>query len=738
MVRKILGLGLASLSLVAFSSAQSKQGTPAVYMNTNGTINPSQVWVDASQFPTADMCQSIQAAIASVVTASGSSPAGLVIDARNFPLPTSGTQVLACSVNPFATQPNPLVLVTGGATSTSPGSAGGVLLLPGATMPFPCRGSFRRVGRFLARAPWQRFLLPGAGFTVPPGGGTVQVSGTSVTSSISWVSSTNVVGGVLFACPSAKCSSATFENAATVGILTDFKTTTTFNLGTNAQTTIPSGGFYMIMEPLMAWATTKPSTATGQLVNTTGSVIQDVGLDCSLNAGSTTYPAGCLPFYDQYGQERSQLKRIRITNFGSSTGGPNPLGIGIYSSTAQNGGPFDDIQMATASTSSSNVCVEVGGIVGGNPPTMRGIRGLTCTGPTGSSSALGVGVDINTQNFSLADAHFEDFAYGVEIGDLTSSQGISVSDISGGGSAATGTIVYVSGYCATPTSGANCASYATSDVKASNIFQPTTTAGPALNDAISGAGHTTTEATLGFYSLGDGSGPGAASTRPVLTTSSSIASTPYLPGTLPTGTPITAVQGTTGTLVQMSTGPAPSGDLIKYDGNGNAVDSALPVVNIAGTVPFFTSTSVAGSTTAALANTTIKLWGFSLPNAVATTAVTFFVSATDGTNSYSFGVYNASGMLLLNVGPSTSLVNAAGSKTASWASGTTLTPGKYYFATATNCASGCATLSGSLTGSFAVSAGAGAATGGNLTNPNLSFPITNAYAVGAVPTFTIH
>lgn len=586
--------------LAAAASGQSKQGTPTVYTTTTGTISGSSLWIDASQFSSSDVCVGIQSAIASAVTQAGSVAGGLVIDARNFALPTSGPYVLTCSVNPFtlAGNTNPLVLVTGGLSDTTPGSAGGVVLLPGATIAVGVPWLVPQSWSVIGQGASVTVLAPAPGFPTPPTGGTVTVSSSSsavsVTTPASW--GTSVVGAVLLACPSG-CT-ASFTNATVAGIVTDRKTSMTANLGTNAQASF-SGGGYLMMEPLIAWATTAQGTTIGALqTNTTGSVIQDIGLDCSQYAGGSSYPTGCLPFWDQYGQERSQLKRIRITNFGSSAG-TNPLGIGIYSATAQNGGPFEDIQMATASVAAANVCVEVGGVVAGNQPSMRGIRGLTCTGPAGESSTAGTGVDVNTQNFSLSDAHFEAVEYGVNVGSLTSARGIFLNDVTGGGAtgAYTTNVVYISSTCAS--SGTGCP-YPTSDVKISNVFQPFTAspAGPALVDTISGSGsHTTSELTLGLYSLGDGSGSGAGSTRPVLTTSSSIASTPYLPGTLPAGTPISGVQGTSGTLVQMSTGSATSGDLIKFDGSGDAVDSG-----VSSTSPTFSGTATVGT----LAATTIS------------------------------------------------------------------------------------------------------------------------------------
>jgi hypothetical protein len=313
------------------------------------------------------------------------------------------------------------------------------------------------------------------------------------------------------------------------------------------------------------------NNCTGWLQNnTTGSVIQDIGLDCTKNGGGTSV-AGCIPFWDEYGQERSQLKRIRITNFAG-------LGIGIYGVTTQNGGPFDDIQMASGpgAITSTTTCVEVGGTglgTSNQPPGMRGIRGLTCTGPSTSPASVGTGVDINAQNFNLSDAHFEDFNVGVEVGSLTSARAVSISNITGGGNAqSVNTMVDISANCAT-SSGTNCQPFATSNINVQGVYQPSTTSGVvALKDNISS--RTTTEATLGTYSLGDGSGLGTASTRPILTTSSSIGNSPNLSATA-SGPTVTGVQGTTGTLVQMSTGSVASGDLGSFDGNGNLVDSTV-------------------------------------------------------------------------------------------------------------------------------------------------------------------
>jgi|HubBroStandDraft_6_1064221.scaffolds.fasta_scaffold03499_7 hypothetical protein len=66
----------------------NRQGAAAVYSNQSGAINPSALYVDASQFSTTDVCVGIQQAIASVPTMTGT-PNGVVIDARNFSLPAT-------------------------------------------------------------------------------------------------------------------------------------------------------------------------------------------------------------------------------------------------------------------------------------------------------------------------------------------------------------------------------------------------------------------------------------------------------------------------------------------------------------------------------------------------------------------------------------------------------------------------------------------------------------------------
>ena len=676
-----------------------------------------QTYYDASQFGKSDICLSIQAAIAALPSSSTlPATAGMVIDARNF-RPVAPATTLACTINPFTLTNslnqglNPIVLVNMGNASTTPGSQGGVLLLPGYTIttdvPWLVPSSWSVVGQgatVTVLAPSSTFsnnlqAFANNGVSGTGGGTNYQVTGN--TAPMGWTN--NMVGMIFTACSSfAACSatSTSFSSATVVGIVTQISPSAspfpTLNLGSPLQVTLAANSHYVLQAPVMAWATTAPCTSacSGQITNTTntggtvGSVIQDIGLDCTLNGVGVTTISGCIPFWDQYGQERSQLKRLRISGF---TG----LGLGIYTGSAQNGGPFEDLQMVNGpgGIASGATCVEVGGTDVGGPPLMRGIRGLTCTNVTNApSTTFGIGVDINTQNFALSDAHFEDFSVGVQVGALRSARGISISDITGG---STGkdveTVVLISPNC--PSASGCGGSFGTSDIEVQNVYQPSTTPGVvAFRDGISGtSGNVTSEPNLGLYNLGDGVGLNNLSTRQVLTTSSSFGSSPSLLGMTPAGTPISGVQGTTGTLVQMSTGTVASGDFASFDGNGNNVDSQigsfaigtansgdcgatttgcggmwLPTINYPIATP--------GTTT--VVGTAIKAMQFVVPTKITFTRITIDVGTSSG-GSFDIGIYNATaGSKLVETG---NVTCSSGAQSVS-VSSTTLQPGVYFLA----------------------------------------------------------
>ena len=529
--------------LCPVANAQTK-GTPAIYTGPGGT-QTSKAWYDASLFDN-EVCLGIQKAIAAATPAT----AGIVIDARHY-RPTTAGSPLPCTVNPFAVlgdPTNPIVLVVGGDSASSQGAAGtqgGIVLLPGAAIATDVPWLVPQSWSIFGEGAQITTIVPSTTFQanksryVDPLGATVSTSSTDVAVTghgTTWPSS--LVGMVLFVCNT--CSSADYTNAQAVGIVTDWVSGTRMLLGTPPLVTIPPNGQpYVLQAPLMAWATTTacttgtppPPQCSGVLqTNTTGSVIQDIGLDCQ---GALSAPVqGCIPFWDQYGQERSLGIRWQVSNFASQDNSSNPIpsiGIGIYGSTAQNGGPFEHIQMSPgALVDQTTTCVEVGGalpVVAGLPnhPPMRGIHGLTCTGPhSPTAKFVGTGVDINTQNFTLSNAHFENLSIGVRVGKLGAATGINVQDVTGGIVQGT-TDTHVPTMVDIKPDNASTAP-ATADINLSALYQPYTTGGPALNDEISG--NVTSEAVLSFYSLGNGTGTGGANTRPILTTSSSFSSTP--------------------------------------------------------------------------------------------------------------------------------------------------------------------------------------------------------------------
>jgi hypothetical protein len=542
-----------------------------------GVMQSWALTIDATKFRALgapdDICLAIQAAIASLPSNSAS---GVVIDARNFSPSTAttpGTDVLVCTVNPFSvsTDGKTLVLAFGGFSGTggnlaSPGSAGGVVLLPGVTIK--------------TTVPW---FVPGTWSIIGEGSGiTVLVanfSPTSVTGSVQSTSGTqvtgnspgwgpSVVGMLMMICGTTTCTT-TPTNAQVVGIVTHLDDSSHLELGTSVQATLSTNTYnYLFQAPLMAWATTIGCTSgscVGALQKQTfGSVIQDIGLSCF---GITN----CLPFWDQYGQERSQLKRLSISDFSG-------IGIGIYTGNAQNGGPFDDLQVSVGlgTEALGTICVEVGGNGVGGAPPMRGIRGITCTGTSGSAPTGSIGVDINTQNFTMSNAHFENFDTGVEMGANASAIGIGINDLTGGIFTGTGdsdrhvnTILDISSTNAS-------ASPPTGNIKISNVYQPGNLAAmcsacKTLKDNISGSsGNTVSEVTLGFYSLGDGTGSAGASTRPVLTTSSTVSVSS------------TGPQVKTVTTTPYSVVGSDRGKLLIF--NGTSIAATLPQAGTTGTL----------------------------------------------------------------------------------------------------------------------------------------------------------
>ena len=184
---------------------------------------------------------------------------------------------------------------------------------------------------------------------------------------------------------------------------------------------------------------------------------------------------------------------------------------------------------------------------------------------------------------------------------------------------------------------------------------------------------------------------------------------------------------TAGSNVQITN--KPGSITISATGGGGA--PALPL--------FVTGGARTGSNAAGVNNVT-KLWGFLLPYGVNTTTITYDVTTADNTsNKYDLGIYDNAGNLVVNIGATagTTFAAAKAFKTLPWAQGaTSLTPGRYYLALTTNCASTCAKIGATATFvSYAINASAGASQGATL--PANVSPPSDSWNTGIQPTVVI-
>ncbi|HEX4423891.1 MAG TPA: hypothetical protein VH079_00730 [Terriglobales bacterium] len=136
-------------------------------------------------------------------------------------------------------------------------------------------------------------------------------------------------------------------------------------------------------------------------------------------------------------------------------------------------------------------------------------------------------------------------------------------------------------------------------------------------------------------------------------------------------------------------------------------------------LPFFvTASGRTGSTIGAGTNLNM-LWGFLLPYNVTSTEITYDVTTADNTaHLYDIGLFDNSGNLAVDLGPTAGTAFAAkiGFKTLAWKQGSTsLAAGRYYLGFTTNCTATCAKIAGATTVvSYAINKSAGASSGGAL------------------------
>ena len=162
----------------------------------------------------------------------------------------------------------------------------------------------------------------------------------------------------------------------------------------------------------------------------------------------------------------------------------------------------------------------------------------------------------------------------------------------------------------------------------------------------------------------------------------------------PLGTPITSVQGSTGTLVQMSTGSVASGDFGSFDANGNLIDSGIASFGISSSgqggiwlpTVSFPSPSV-GSSVISASPDQVKVVQFVLTTKTTFTRLTAQSTVSDAGNTFNLGVYSAAGNKLADSGSLGCALNTV--QVGTLGTAVTLQPGVYYFAyaaTDTTCA----------------------------------------------------
>jgi len=202
---------------------------------------------------------------------------------------------------------------------------------------------------------------------------------------------------------------------------------------------------------------------------------------------------------------------------------------------------------------------------------------------------------------------------------------------------------------------------------------------------------------------------------------------------------------TNGQILIGSTGNAPVLGTLTAGQNISITNSPGSVtISAAGggspTLPFFiTGGERTGAFQPAALNIT-KLWGFLLPYSVTTTKITYDVTTADNTaNNYDIGIYNSSGNLVVDIGPTPGTTFAPSKlfRSLSWTQGSTaLAAGRYYIGLTMNCSASCAQIAavGSYV-SFAINASAGASTGGAL--PSTVTPPADTWAQGNQPTVVI-
>ena len=200
-----------------------------------------------------------------------------------------------------------------------------------------------------------------------------------------------------------------------------------------------------------------------------------------------------------------------------------------------------------------------------------------------------------------------------------------------------------------------------------------------------------------------------------------------------------------GQILIGKTGDAPvlntltAGQNIKIANNPGSI--TISATESSPTFQFFVTGGARTGASQAATQNVATLWGFLLPYTVTTTQMTYQVTTVDNTaNDYDVGIFNASGKLLVNLGPTPGTTFAASDAfhTLHWAQASAvLEPGEYYLGLTTNCSKTCAQIAAAPGNvSFSINVSAGASTGGAL--PTTITPPAQTWATGNQPTVVIH
>jgi hypothetical protein len=156
---------------------------------------------------------------------------------------------------------------------------------------------------------------------------------------------------------------------------------------------------------------------------------------------------------------------------------------------------------------------------------------------------------------------------------------------------------------------------------------------------------------------------------------------------------------------------------------------------------FFATGGQQTGTSVAAGKNIAALWGFLLPYNVTTASITYDVTTADNSaNAYDIGIFDNSGVLVLDIGATagTTFAPSAAFRTLAWSQGsTTLSAGRYYLAFTTNCSTNCAAIAAAANFvSFAINASGGASSGGDL--PSSITRPADVWNAGSQPTVVIH